>query len=164
MNKLRRMLLTFILFLLIPCIVWGEPFLVCDPYNGLGSVTDVEVMYKPFEQETVVVTGTYTVSENNIILLDLTDQYTSDPRYFRARWKVDGNWSRWSDTGVMKGKVSITPSKGTGTITPGKGTGSISPYYDDTFFIFLYEEESNYMDLLFSPIYGINNLTNMRMR
>jgi len=63
-----------------------------------------------------------------------------------------------------KGIIILAPSKGTGSIAPGKGTGSISPYYDDTFFIFLYKEEPNYMDLLFSPIYGINNLTNTRMR
>jgi len=165
-----KKLLTFLLFLLIPCMVWGEPLLVCDPYVPIVSeiITNVEVLYIPPGETPIVINGTYTVSGNHIVLLDLTDQYLPNPSYFRARWLTsNGDWSRWSDTGVMKGRGSIIPSKGTGTITPGKGTGSISPYYDDIFYIYLMEnfmEESNYIDLLFSPIYGINNLTNMRMR
>ncbi len=159
------MLIKIILFLFVwlySNLSFSAPFLACDPYNGSGAITDVEVMYKPFEQVAVVLTGTYTISGNNAILFDLTDQYTPDPRYFRARWKSDAypDWSNWSDTGVLKGRGGIAPSKGTGSITPGKGTGSISPYYDDILFI-LYEE-SNYTDLLFSPIYGIMNMTNTR--
>ncbi len=61
-----------------------------------------------------------------------------------------------------KGIITLTPGKGTGALAPGKGIGTISPYYDDILFI-LYEE-SNYLDLLFSPIYGIMNMTNTRMR
>jgi len=78
-------------------------------------------------------------------------------------WDI-GAYEYTSGTTPSKGIIILAPGKGIGAVAPGKGTGSISPYYDDTFFIFLYEEESNYIDLLFSPIYGIDNLINMRMR
>ena len=161
--KLKRILPFFILaFLLLVQASYSAPFLVCDPYDGTGSVTSIEIRYAPPEQNVVVVEGTYSVSGGHIVLLDLTDQYISNPAYFRARWLVDGSWSNWSDTGVSKGRGGIQPSKGTGSIAPSKGTGTISPYYDDILFI-LYDEP-NYLDLLFSPIYGITNLTNTRMK
>ena len=127
MNRLKKGLLAFIFFLLMTSVVWGSPFLVCDPYSGSGSVTSVEIRYAVPEQDPVVIEGTYTVSGSHIILFDLTDQYTANPTYFRARWLIDGTWSKWSDTGVTKGYGGIAPSKGTGEIAPGKGTGSISP-------------------------------------
>ncbi len=148
-------------------LVGASPFLACDPYVPVDTETiiAVSIRYAPPGETAVTVDGTYTVSEtypNTIELLDLADYpiYIQNVSYFRARWQSsNGKWSEWT---VSKGSIQTTTGKGTGSIAPGKGTGTISPYYDDILFIFY--EEPNYMDLLFSPIYGIMNQINTMMR
>ena len=84
------------LMLLIPCVVFAEPYLITDPPVSPVSVCEIEV-------NGVVQDGNCILHANGTDFewLDL-DGYASGSYTFRGRWQdASGWWSEWSDPFVV---------------------------------------------------------------